>query len=660
MDSPNISIRIRRHETLPCHALRSTHAHRPSAKASTGQNSNRSFPKASVLIGRRLGATKNNPYVGSFRHAPPTSLRSMAASSLPSLSSMKEAGSSSMFLTPSFAFAANSPYVGWFRHAPPVVSSYQYLDSFPSGMKNTNNSSNKTRTRRTGSTTKSTKKSSIVQHKVNPDSLLELDRWHHQLASLMLGMSNEDSEKSPPLLLRQIINGRLLGGSEKDDRHASGSGNSNENNIIQRCNSIYQLNSNGVAPLALSRAFETIHQTGYGSTVLSRLTSWLSNPLIYADDDCYDEYGCLKDNYDNKNGTKGLKLLLSRPPGDRSIEIDSDETDEEDEDGFSSTSSIDYDPCGESSIPEGLSSEVEREFSTEANLSVSEIAEAYYAHQLLDESRRRSNSDATTTSQQSGLSPSSLNPSADYNGDESRQRLDYEITQMDIARMTRNASRHLDVDSILNLPTIVYRKRRKSTLSSPSNSRNRQNFSQSDQSYHNVCTPIREDRCEATVQGGCIIIKGTENEKSFLSEDGWSFMMVSDMKPSPINDSLEKRTIDNGEDNASTATISEDEMCVICLESFREGDRLRVLPCNHSFHVGCIDRWLSGTHSHNECFTAGCPTCKKRPSLKSSQTHLLHTAETNEGDMSGSLPSWAFANLGSVMAMSSGDVFDDN
>ena len=94
------------------------------------------------------------------------------------------------------------------------------------------------------------------------------------------------------------------------------------------------------------------------------------------------------------------------------------------------------------------------------------------------------------------------------------------------------------------------------------------------------------------------------------------------------------------------------------------------LPCNHSFHVGCIDRWLSGTHSHNECFTAGCPTCKKRPTVRKStpsslqmptlnRTAATSSNETNQDDdMSGSLPSWAFANLGSVMAMSSGDVFE--
>jgi hypothetical protein len=568
----------------------------------------------------------------------------MAASSLPSLSSRKEvaASSSSVFLSPSFAFAENSPYVGWFRHAPPVFSPYLYLGSSASDIKSKNSKANSNK-RAAGPTNPPRNKSSIVQHKVNLDSLLKLDRWHHQLTSLLVGVGNDDTAKNTPLLLRQIINGRLLGGSGKKDGHLDrGTSNTGDNNnIIERCNSKYQRSTSQIPPLPLSSASERRHHSGYRNTVLSRLSSWLPFPLIYAEDNCDDDYGCLH----GKQTTSGLKFLPSR-----SIEIDSDEND--DDDDYSSESSVDYDPCGENNVPEGVTPEMEREFSTEANLSVSEIAEAYYAHQLLDERRRRSNSDITTSSQQSGLSSAALDHTTDFNytGEEGTgQRLDYEITQMDIARMARNASRHLDVDSILNLPTIVYRKRR---------------------SPHHVCTPIHEDRNDLSAQGSALIIKGTESDASILSEDGWSFMMVSDIKPSVVDNSAEKNSNSSlylDEDNKATANAATDnDMCVICLEPFRDRDRLRVLPCDHSFHVGCIDRWLSGTHSHNECFTAGCPTCKKRPSIRSPlpssslQVSTLDVTEKAEWDMSGSVPSWAFANLGSVMAMSSDNFLDGN
>lgn len=32
--------------------------------------------------------------------------------------------------------------------------------------------------------------------------------------------------------------------------------------------------------------------------------------------------------------------------------------------------------------------------------------------------------------------------------------------------------------------------------------------------------------------------------------------------------------------------------CAICLEEFVKGDKVRVLPCEHIFHVGEIDDWL--------------------------------------------------------------------
>ena len=141
---------------------------------------------------------------------------------------------------------------------------------------------------------------------------------------------------------------------------------------------------------------------------------------------------------------------------------------------------------------------------------------------------------------------------------------------------------------------------------------------------------------------------------SSTREDGWSFIMVSGVKSSvqctPINQ----------QGHSGSKGEGEEDICVICLEPFQHGDRLRVLPCDHSFHVGCIDRWLSGTHSHHECFTTGCPTCKKRPSMERHEGQEIlpgteqESDEAADGTLDGSVPSWAFAKLGSAMAMSQG------
>ena len=46
--------------------------------------------------------------------------------------------------------------------------------------------------------------------------------------------------------------------------------------------------------------------------------------------------------------------------------------------------------------------------------------------------------------------------------------------------------------------------------------------------------------------------------------------------------------------------------CAICLSTFCAGDAVavRLLPCMHVYHVGCIDPWLARS--------VRCPTCKER------------------------------------------------
>jgi len=45
------------------------------------------------------------------------------------------------------------------------------------------------------------------------------------------------------------------------------------------------------------------------------------------------------------------------------------------------------------------------------------------------------------------------------------------------------------------------------------------------------------------------------------------------------------------------------DSCVICLEDFLDGEQLKMLPCHHGFHPGCIDPWLSERSDQ-------CPICK--------------------------------------------------
>ena len=50
--------------------------------------------------------------------------------------------------------------------------------------------------------------------------------------------------------------------------------------------------------------------------------------------------------------------------------------------------------------------------------------------------------------------------------------------------------------------------------------------------------------------------------------------------------------------------------CPICTETFADGEDLRMLPCSHQFHPGCVDPWLLNRSST-------CPMCRSDVVLSS-------------------------------------------
>jgi len=74
------------------------------------------------------------------------------------------------------------------------------------------------------------------------------------------------------------------------------------------------------------------------------------------------------------------------------------------------------------------------------------------------------------------------------------------------------------------------------------------------------------------------------------------------------------RGVDSAVVNANTTTLIHQasaversggalqSQCSVCLEQFKQGEELRMLPCMHRYHRVCIDRWLAQN--------AACPVCK--------------------------------------------------
>ena len=290
--------------------------------------------------------------------------------------------------------------------------------------------------------------------------------------------------------------------------------------------------------------------------VLQSLTAWLSLPFQDYDDDM--------DSWNIKSIEQDQMTLQ-----DEASDGESESEDEQEDNDVLSN----YSAAGDYSI-----GEVENQGTNEFDIGISSQAEAYYAHQV-------TNNLAVNPDDHTTVLPS---PSS--------SRLDYVITQMDIVRMHRNASRHLDVESIYKLPTMTYK--------------------------------------GPTAQASARVSKASET-----SVEGWSWMFIPDK---PIEE--ESSIILEGESLHGDPDPEDTNVCVICMDAFVQGDRLRVLPCDHSFHVGCIDKWLSGSSSFDDCHTAGCPTCKKRADTGLDVSHL-----------DGSVPSWAFARLGRSLARECSD-----
>lgn len=84
---------------------------------------------------------------------------------------------------------------------------------------------------------------------------------------------------------------------------------------------------------------------------------------------------------------------------------------------------------------------------------------------------------------------------------------------------------------------------------------------------------------------------------------------------SPQYSNLTVDKIENILPSRRCESIDQNKNCTICLEDFNLGDNIRTLTCNHIYHTGCIDDWLTINNS--------CPVCRQEAISCSNQRNAL-------------------------------------
>ncbi|XP_010942169.1 uncharacterized protein [Elaeis guineensis] len=79
-----------------------------------------------------------------------------------------------------------------------------------------------------------------------------------------------------------------------------------------------------------------------------------------------------------------------------------------------------------------------------------------------------------------------------------------------------------------------------------------------------------------------------------------SLSMVSLPAPESVVNSLPSKNYEKLDGAGSGDDV---EQCYICLAEYEDGDKIRVLPCRHEYHMSCVDKWLKEIHGV-------CPLCR--------------------------------------------------
>ncbi|XP_010542076.1 PREDICTED: uncharacterized RING finger protein C4G3.12c-like isoform X2 [Tarenaya hassleriana] len=80
----------------------------------------------------------------------------------------------------------------------------------------------------------------------------------------------------------------------------------------------------------------------------------------------------------------------------------------------------------------------------------------------------------------------------------------------------------------------------------------------------------------------------------------FSLPLTSHVAPESVVESFPLREYMKPKTAESTDDV---QQCYICLSEYEDGDKIRLLPCHHEYHMACVDKWLKEIHGV-------CPLCR--------------------------------------------------
>ena len=102
------------------------------------------------------------------------------------------------------------------------------------------------------------------------------------------------------------------------------------------------------------------------------------------------------------------------------------------------------------------------------------------------------------------------------------------------------------------------------------------------------------------------LMRNAQPESSGLSKESIEQLMPAHQyQADETLEIIEHKGVGQEEEESKQGAEEDDQKncCTICLEEFKTGQEVRVSPCSHTFHIGCIDAWLSIRNV--------CPNCKQ-------------------------------------------------